>query len=90
MSAGVGVPSSLWLREVRVADGWPESVAPDLRALAERVLTPAQLEAYKLVARGYGRRRISVILGISTSAVRDRVNAAERKLVRAWADGLAG
>lgn len=70
-----------------MADGWPEFVGPELRSLAERVLTPAQLEAYKLVARGYGRRRISVVLQISESAVRDRVKAAERKILKAFDQG---
>jgi DNA-binding CsgD family transcriptional regulator len=62
--------------------GWDPSVAPDLRKIAERLLTARQLEVYKLVARGYGLRRIAVLLGISKSAVQDRLHLAELKVFR--------
>jgi predicted DNA binding protein len=42
-------------------------------------LTPAQRQAVDLRDRGYGIRRIAHILGISPSAVRDRLEAAARK-----------
>lgn len=63
--------------------GWPSSVSPDLRELAERVLTAKQLEVIKLVAWGYGDRRIASILGLGRDAVRDRRQRAELKLFMA-------
>jgi DNA-binding CsgD family transcriptional regulator len=59
--------------------GW-STLDPELRAIAERVLTARQLDALKLKAGGMGRRRIAVALGISEAAVRDRLAAAARKI----------
>lgn len=53
------------------------------RTLAERILTEKELEVWKLVAAGYGRRRIARILAISNSAARERIDSASRKLERA-------
>ena len=59
--------------------GW-STVSPELRDVIERVCTPAEIDALKLKALGYGRRRMGVVLGISDSAVRDRLRSAERKI----------
>jgi DNA-binding CsgD family transcriptional regulator len=55
---------------------------PD-RAIAERVCTPKELEVLKYKALGYGRRRGSLVLGISTDAWRDRQANALRKIAAA-------
>lgn len=57
-----------------------ETVAPELRQVIERVCTPAEIEALKLKAAGYGRRRAALVLRISESALRDRMNSARRKV----------
>lgn len=59
--------------------GWAD-VSPDLREVIERVCTRRELEVLKMKAAGAGRRTISLALGISESAVRDRLNAAQRKI----------
>lgn len=56
---------------------------PATREIAERVLTPKQLEAVKLLNAGYGKRTIAQSLGIDVATARDRLRAAERKLVQA-------
>lgn len=63
-----------------------QSLPPDLRAIIERVCTPAEIEVLKLKAtigpggREYGRRRIAQILHVSDTTVRDRLRNAERKI----------
>lgn len=54
---------------------------PDVRAVAERVLTEAQLEAVELECR-MGTMPIARLLSISRSAVRDRLHNAHTKLER--------
>jgi DNA-binding NarL/FixJ family response regulator len=58
-------------------------VHPSVLATAERVLTPRQLNVYELRLRGFGYRRISYALGISTKTVEEHVMASERKMRRA-------
>lgn len=60
-----------------------DTLSPELRELAERVCTSKELEALKLKSAGYGRRRIAIVIGISETAVRDRLRSAERKLAAA-------
>lgn len=56
---------------------------PDFQALAERILTPAELAAYRLsLTPGNGYRTVARILGISKSAARDRIDRARDKLAR--------
>lgn len=62
------------------------SVDKDTRELVESVLTPKQLEAVKLLNAGYGKRKIAQSLGIDVSTVRERLAAAERKIVKALED----
>jgi DNA-binding CsgD family transcriptional regulator len=62
------------------------TLSPEMRELAERVCTPKELEALKLKASGYGRRRIAIVIGISETAVRDRLRSGERKLAAALED----
>jgi predicted DNA binding protein len=54
----------------------------DTRELVERVLTPKQLEAVKLLNAGYGVRTIATALGLDKSTVKDRLAAAERKILK--------
>jgi DNA-binding NarL/FixJ family response regulator len=58
-------------------------VHPAVIATAERVLTPRQLNVYELRLRGFGYRRISYALGLSTKTVEEHVMASERKMRRA-------
>lgn len=55
----------------------------DTRKLVEGCLTPKQLEAVKLLNAGYGKRAIATSLGIDVSTVKDRLRAAERKILKA-------
>lgn len=59
--------------------GW-STLDPQLRDIIERVCTPREVEALKLKHVGYGRRRMALVLGISDTAVRDRLRAAEKKI----------
>jgi DNA-directed RNA polymerase specialized sigma24 family protein len=52
------------------------------RELATRILTPAELAAYRLSLNGSGYRTIGRILGISKSAARDRIDRARDKLAK--------
>jgi DNA-binding CsgD family transcriptional regulator len=54
----------------------PESV----RTAAERELTRKQLDVLKLWANGHGTDRISLILGLSRSTVRDHLRRALQKI----------
>ena len=49
------------------------TLPPAVRALAEEVCTPAQLEALKLWDAGAGYTRVGMLLGISKESARDRV-----------------
>lgn len=59
---------------------WPADTPPELRAIAERVLTTKQLDVVKLLAAGYSLRRIALLLGVSRSAVRERAEGAQRRM----------
>lgn len=52
------------------------TLPPDVRDLAETVLTEKQLVALRLWNNGAGYRRIGIILGISMSTARGRVTRA--------------
>ena len=62
------------------------TLPPDLRELAERKCTPAQLEALKLWDADAGYGSVGVMLRISKDSARDRIRRAITKLVRAAAD----
>lgn len=49
---------------------------------AQHICTPAELDALDWWRRGAGYKRISLILGISRSAARDRIDRARNKLGR--------
>jgi DNA-binding CsgD family transcriptional regulator len=55
----------------------------ELRQLAREVLTPAQLEAYRLAEAGLGYRRIGAVLGIHPFTAKDRLLGAELRLIEA-------
>lgn len=62
------------------------TLPPEIRELAQELLTAKELDALKLWDAGMGYRRIAVALDISPSTARDRVQNAIRKLVRARPD----
>lgn len=62
--------------------GWNNADA-DLVAVAERVLTPRQLEIVKLYNSNYGIKRIARVLGITASTVKGHLAAAELKMLKA-------
>lgn len=65
------------------------TLPPAVRELAERVLTVKQLEAVKLWDAGAGYRRVGLMLRISTSSARDRVQRAVARLaIAAEKEGL--
>jgi len=54
--------------------------------IAREVCTPKQLEVLELRDKhGFGKRLIAMNLGLSTTTVRDRLDAADRKIRRAYA-----
>lgn len=55
----------------------------EVRDIAERILTPKQLEAFKLEQAGLGLQRIARLLGVTKTAVVSRIDAAHLKLLRA-------
>jgi DNA-binding CsgD family transcriptional regulator len=59
--------------------GW-DGVAPELREIIERVCTPRQIDALKLVNAGAGARRIGLALGIDESAARGLLARARRRI----------
>lgn len=61
----------------------------ELHDLARQVLTPAQFEAWELHDRRMSERSIALALRLSRSAVRDRLDAAERRLATARRQGDA-
>lgn len=65
-----------------VATSW-QTTDPLLREIAERVLTSKELEVVKLLNAGYGQRRIARALDIDKSSVCERLDRAERKILRA-------
>jgi DNA-binding CsgD family transcriptional regulator len=67
---------------VGAALSW-ENIEHELRAVAEEVCTPAELEALKLHEAGVAYRATAAILGISWSTARERVQNAQRKLEEA-------
>jgi len=64
--------------------GWGSDVPDRLVEVAERVCTDRQLEALRLASHGYGYRRSGKILGISASAVSDRLQNAYLNIQRAY------
>jgi DNA-binding CsgD family transcriptional regulator len=58
------------------------TISPELREIIERVCTAAEVEVLKLKASGYGTRRTALVVGISRSAVIDRLRSAERKIMQ--------
>ena len=54
-----------------------------IHTIAAQVCTPAELEAWALEDRGLSQRAIAYHLGISRTAVRDRLNNAANKIARA-------
>lgn len=56
---------------------------PEVREIAKRELTEKQLEAFKLELAGMSLRGIASALDIDRRAVRDRLDAAYRRLRRA-------
>lgn len=61
----------------------------ELWAVAERVCTPAELEAYRLELRGLSQWTMATALGISRSALRERLRNAGRKITAALAEAEA-
>lgn len=59
------------------------SLPADVRALITEVLTQPQRQAFELEAAGLGTRSIALHLGLSRSAVRDRLWAAHDRLLTA-------
>lgn len=60
-------------------EGW-NALDPELRELAERILTRRQLDTLKLHACGAGYDRIARVLGISRTTARGHLDAALTKL----------
>ena len=56
------------------------TISPDLRATAERILTPKQLAVLKLHTNGMGTRRIALALDISEPAARGLLTRAHQRL----------
>lgn len=64
------------------------TLPPEVRAIAEEVCTPKELEALKLWDGGAGYRRVGLMLGVDKSTARDRVQRALQKIAeRAEAQG---
>ena len=61
----------------------------DVWAIAKRVCTRSQLEALHYKAAGFSERRIASIIGISRSAVQDRLEGASLKIRKAAGDSSA-
>lgn len=72
-----------------VTQGW-RALDRATRELIEGVLTAKQLEAVKLANAGYGKRTIASSLGLDVATVRDRLRAAERKIVKALEERSRG
>jgi transcriptional regulator len=59
------------------------ALPPDVRAIAERVLTPKQLEAWQFEQAGWGMTRIARRLGVTKGAIVSRLDGANLKLRKA-------
>lgn len=59
------------------------SLPPEVREVAERVLTPKQREAFELELAGWGLQRSADYLNIRRVAVRDRLTGAHKRLLDA-------
>ena len=57
-------------------------IAPAVLEIAENVLTPAQLEAWRMQLDGYSQRAISYHLDVGRTTVTDRLDGAWRALRR--------
>lgn len=68
-----------------IAAEWPPEIPRRLKRLAERVCTPAEIQALKLYSDGWSYQRISMFLGISQPAVRSRIDRGTSK-IRAHTD----
>ncbi len=58
------------------------TLPPAVRKIAERVLTPKQLIAYKLSSNGMSEEKIALTLGISRRTVRGRLAESDMKIHR--------
>jgi len=60
---------------------WTEPpVDPGVKALAKRVLTLRQYDAWRMNLAGYGARRIGIMLGCSPTSAYDHVARAKQQL----------
>lgn len=59
------------------------TLPPEVRQLAETVLTAKQFEAWELEAAGHSPREIMWRLNLHKSSVQDRLDAAHLNLMRA-------
>lgn len=59
---------------------WPRNYPVERIQLIHGACTEKEVEVLKLMAHGYGRRRIASLLGVSESAVRQRRRSAKAKL----------
>jgi DNA-directed RNA polymerase specialized sigma24 family protein len=62
------------------------SIDPRVREIAERTCTPKQLDALKLRAEGLGYKTVARVLNLDVSSTRDRIQRAERRLLKALED----
>jgi predicted DNA-binding protein (UPF0251 family) len=60
-----------------------EPTDAEVWAVACRVCTPAELRAYELERSGLSQRTMATVLGISRSALRERLGNAARKIAAA-------
>lgn len=60
-----------------------DQLTRDIWTIAYQVCTEKELQALRYKSAGYGYRRIARLLNISPPAVRDRLEAAERKINKA-------
>jgi DNA-binding CsgD family transcriptional regulator len=63
-----------------------QSLSPEVRAIAERVLTRKQLDVFKLHCAGCSYRRIATMLEIGVPTVRGHLDAAHHRLEREGVD----
>jgi predicted DNA-binding protein (UPF0251 family) len=55
---------------------------PEIRAVAEQVCTPRELEAFRYSESGWGYRRIGEWMDIRWETARDRVKEARKKIAK--------
>jgi DNA-binding CsgD family transcriptional regulator len=53
---------------------------PEIRAVAKQVLTPRQLDTYRLAAQGWSLQRIAFAQDVSKSTVASTLNRAKQKI----------